>query len=86
MINNVKILGKLLIGQYLKWSVLHGRELCHHQGRHTSSSIIAQMLRFVEILGKHLIGREQSRHSFAVILSLGALQFNCDLVSTVLNG
>ena len=68
MINNVKILGKLLIGQYLKWSVLIGRELCHHQG---APYVILYYRSNVEMLGKHLIGREQSRHSLAVILSLG---------------
>ena len=50
---------------------------------HGAPRVIPYYRSNVQILGKHLIGREQSRHTFAVILSPGGATGQ---VSTVLIG
>ena len=57
-----QILGKLLIGRNLKWSVLIGRALIAARGRHC---IIPYYRSNEQILGKHLISRELFHHQGA---------------------
>ena len=65
--NNEEILGLILIGPNLKWSVLIGRYIFTARGRH---GVIPYYRSTEEILGLILIGREQFHRQ-------GALQVNC---------
>ena len=66
-LKNEEILGLILIGRNLKWSVLIGREYFTTRWRH---GIIPYYRSTEEILGLFLIGREQFHHQVA-------LEINC---------